>query len=215
MNILLGVTASVAATLTTKLCKQLKELGNVKVVLTNNSLHFVDYFSVESLFENCQTQSLGDFSKDIFTDNDEWSFGQYKKSTDILHIRLREWADVLLIAPLTANTLAKISNGICDNLLTSIFCAWDDKKSIILAPAMNTHMWENKCTDYNVDKLNRLYSGDTLTCFFSEDVVEKCRLYWLMPVNKKLACGDIGVGAMAPINLIIKTIKKIKCKKQI
>lgn len=59
---------------------------------------------------------------------------------------MRKWADLLLIAPLDANTLAKFSNGICDNLLTCILRCWDPKKQILLAPAMNTLMWDHPVT---------------------------------------------------------------------
>lgn len=91
-------------------------------------------------------------------DEEEWE--QWKKRGDIvLHIELRKWADCLLIAPLSANTLAKISTGICDNLLTQVCRAWDMeihkagharvgllKKPIVACPSMNTMMWEHPIT---------------------------------------------------------------------
>lgn len=64
----------------------------------------------------------------------------------IFNVELRKWADSLLIAPLDANSLAKIANGICDNLLTSIVRAWDSQRPLYFAPAMNTYMWNNSLT---------------------------------------------------------------------
>lgn len=71
----------------------------------------------------------------------------------MLHIELRKWADCFLIAPLSANTMAKIVNGLCDNLLTNVARAWDYKKLMILAPAMNTMMYDNPITGKQIKKL--------------------------------------------------------------
>jgi len=101
VNVLIAITASVASIKLTELYEMIKkEYGNVKVVSTKLALHFVP--------PDCDIL--------IMTDNDEWS--SWKQRGDpVLHIDLRNWADVLLIAPLDANTMAKIANGICDNLL--------------------------------------------------------------------------------------------------
>lgn len=102
----------------------------------------------------------------------------------ILHNELRKWADIMLIAPLSANTLAKIANGIADNLLTSIVRSWcpstfqQVKKPIIVAPAMNTFMYTHPIT---AKQLNIILSPD-----FGIEV--------LKPVEKILVCGDIGMG---------------------
>lgn len=74
------------------------------------------------------------------TDKDEWESWKLK-GDKVLHIELRKWAHIMLIAPLSANSLAKISNGLCDNLLMSIVRAWDFNKPFIVAPAMNTYMY--------------------------------------------------------------------------
>ena len=91
----------------------------------------------------------------IFEDQDEYIC--WKDRGDIvLHIELRDIAEMLVVAPLSANTLAKFSNGICDNLLTNIFRAWAYKKingiwmiqkPILVAPAMNTNMYEHPITE--------------------------------------------------------------------
>ena len=69
------------------------------------------------------------------------------------HIEQRAWADLFLIAPLSANTLAKLSTGQCDNLLTCVARAWDFTKPIVAAPAMNTHMWTHPITRPQLDTL--------------------------------------------------------------
>jgi len=203
MNILLGITASVAATLTPKLYKQLSGLGNVKVVYTKDGLHFFDYW------EFAHIATSDDFcDKVIFSDNDEWNFSHYNKSTDILHIRLRDWADVFVIAPLTANTLAKISNGICDNLLTCTFRAWGDVKPIVIAPAMNTEMWLSKVTGLNISNLKQIKTVwyDKREYGVSASAA-KANLFCVTPISKKLACGQEGVGAMAQIDDIVGTVR--------
>ena len=129
-NILLGVTGSVAAILTPKLIEALKNIGEVKVIFTDTAYNFVHGHII-----NCQ----------IYNDRSEWH--EFEKVGDpILHIELRKWADVMLIAPCTMNTLAKISCGLCDNLLTNTVRAWDFKKPIFLSPACNTLMWNNDLT---------------------------------------------------------------------
>ncbi|KAJ8458025.1 hypothetical protein OPV22_030951 [Ensete ventricosum] len=132
----------------------------VRAVATKSSLHFLDKAS---------------FPRDVilYTDDDEWS--SWKKIGDgVLHIELRKWADIMVIAPLSANTLAKIAGGLCDNLLTCIVRAWDYSKPIFVAPAMNTLMWNNPFTKRHLDAINEL--GVNL----------------IPPVTKRLACGDYG-----------------------
>jgi len=182
VNILLGLTGSVASTLAPKIVKKLQELGEVRVVCTDSSINFFDDMELEKL---CK----------IYTDRDEWTFGDhrpvYQKDDPVLHIELRDWADVLVIAPLSANTLAKMTNGICDNLLTSIYRAWRPHKPVIVAPAMNTQMWENVITKVQVTTLTQMG-----------------RVYVVQPVKKVLACGEEGMGAMAHIDTIHDKIKK-------
>ncbi|KAJ8610311.1 hypothetical protein MRB53_038607 [Persea americana] len=118
-----------------------------------------------------------------------------------MHIELRRWADVLVIAPLSANTLAKISNGICDNLLTCVVRAWEvhdqngdiEQKLIYVAPAMNTAMWHHPVTAKHL-----------------EDMGADRTLHWIrpiMPISKELACKDVGDGAMAEWSSILEMIE--------
>jgi phosphopantothenoylcysteine decarboxylase len=183
MNILLGVTGSAAASLTPKLIKSLSKLAVVQAIMTNSAYHFVD---------DCIDLGMFNYLT-MWNDKDEWPNKLWKKGDDILHIKLRDWADVLVIAPLTANTLAKIANGISDNLLTTVFAAWDCNKPIICAPAMNTKMWENPTTQINVSILRNTYLN----------------LNFANPTKKKLACGEEGIGAMADISTIVKIVKQI------
>ena len=73
----------------------------------------------------------------------------------VLHIELRRWADLCLVAPLSANSLAKLSNGLADNLLTSTLRAWDLSRPVVVAPAMNTFMWEHPVTRQQLDVLTQ------------------------------------------------------------
>ena len=202
-NILLGITGSVAAIkskeLIDGLTKQLPRLVpslkdrqfEVKVVLTNNAKYFTSILN-EPHNNQEQENLLHNF---VFQDSDEWnnSSGMFHRGDKVLHIELRKWAHLFLVAPLDANTLAKMSNGTCDNLLTCILRCWDPQKPLLLAPAMNTMMWEHPITLEQLKKINSW--GFNLT------VIE--------PVSKLLACGDFGNGAMESVEEIIKTVGKI------
>ena len=176
MNILLGLTGSVASTIGWKVYEALSKLGPVKIILTERAKHFWHTYG------NVLEPGV------IHVDADEW--GTYKRGDPILHIELRKWADILVIAPLSANTMAKMANGLCDNLLTSVMRAWDYKKPVFIAPAMNTQMWKHPVTELHSTALQRW------------------GVYVVYPQNKTLACGDVGVGAMADIAEIIKTMNE-------
>ena len=171
-RVLLSVSGSVAAIKTLELYTLLKKSSDVKIIATKPGMHFID--GIEK----------GEEPMPIYLDGMEWESWK-AKGDDVLHIILRNWADINIIAPLSANTLAKVANGICDNLLTSVVRAWDFKKPIIIAPAMNTLMWENPFTQKHLD-----------TC-------QEMGFKVVPPVSKKLACGDVGMGAMAdPLEIV-------------
>ncbi|CAH8852893.1 unnamed protein product [Trichobilharzia szidati] len=196
-KLLLGVTGSVAAIKIPNLIEKLQQLGfEIRLVVTKNALNFI---SVNSL------------SIPVYTDDDEWS--SWKEHGDsVLHIQLRNWADILLIAPMSANSLAKMSCGIADNLLTTIVRAWwwwsppstidnDDNNSgvsighlkpVYFAPAMNTAMWHHPFTSEQIERLTE-------------------KLHWkcIQPIKKKLFCGDIGIGAMAEVEEIVNCVKPV------
>ncbi|XP_073143056.1 phosphopantothenoylcysteine decarboxylase-like [Henckelia pumila] len=174
-RILLAASGSVAAIKFANICHCFSEWAEVKAVATKASKHFID------------TASL---PKDVtlYTDEDEWSTWN-KLGDSVLHIELRRWADIMVIAPLSANTLGKIAGGLCDNLLTCIIRAWDFSKPMFVAPAMNTFMWNNPFTERHLM------------------VIDDLGISLIPPVSKRLACGDYGNGAMAEPSLIYSTIR--------
>ena len=109
----------------------------------------------------------------------------------VLHIELRNWADVFVIAPLDANTLGKLAHGMCDNLLTCIARAWDIEKPLLFCPAMNTVMWHHPSTKRNINILKEFGYKE------------------IPPVSKHLACGEEGIGAMANIKDIVQHIADV------
>ncbi|KAK3818799.1 MAG: flavoprotein [Benniella sp.] len=178
-RILIGATGSVASVKIPIIVKTLLEeagdLVEVKVVTTNAALHFFN---------------SKDVLAEVLTDQDEWNAWQ-KMSDPVMHIELRNWADMFIICPLDANTLAKIAQGLCDNLITCILRAWDERRPVIVCPAMNTNMWNHKFTAIHLS---------TLTDVLNYHVIP--------PISKLLACGDLGIGAMAEYRTIVDEIKK-------
>ena len=130
-TIILGITGGIAAY---KICSLIrlykKAKANVKVVLTPSALNFVTKLTLETLSNN-----------EVYVENFE------KEEFKPGHISLADEGDIFVIAPATANTISKLANGIADNLLLSTACAF--KKSFLLAPAMNTGMWENEFIQEN------------------------------------------------------------------
>ncbi|KAL8816990.1 MAG: hypothetical protein Q9191_008231 [Dirinaria sp. TL-2023a] len=142
----------------------------------------------------------------IHQDEDEWST-PWVRGGGILHIELRRWAHLLVIAPLSANTMAKMTAGIADNLLLSVVRAWDTTgeidghgkiKTIIVAPAMNTAMWRHPITKKQIKILEEEW-GLVSTI---EGWIEV-----LKPVEKTLACGDAGDGAMREWTEIVSIVE--------
>uniref|UniRef100_A0A3Q4MXQ3 Phosphopantothenoylcysteine decarboxylase n=1 Tax=Neolamprologus brichardi TaxID=32507 RepID=A0A3Q4MXQ3_NEOBR len=170
-NVLVGVTGSVAALKLPFMVSQLLELSgvDVRVVTTEHAKHF--YNSAE-------------VSVKIYSDKDEWELWK-QRSDPVLHIELRRWADLLVIAPLDANTLGKIASGICDNLLTCVVRAWDTSRPLLFCPAMNTAMWLHPITAQQVSRLKE-FGYVEIPC-----------------IAKKLVCGDEGKGAMAEVSTIV------------
>ncbi|CAM6094235.1 unnamed protein product [Calypogeia fissa] len=174
-RILLAASGSVAAIKFGILAQSLCDWADVKAIATKSALHFIDRASLPT-------------SVTLYTDEEEWSSWN-KIGDEVLHIELRRWADALVIAPLSANTLAKVAGGLCDNLLTCVVRAWDFQKPLFVAPAMNTFMWDSPFTRRHVASAQDL--GITL----------------ISPISKKLACGDIGNGAMEEPSMIDATLR--------
>ncbi len=176
MKLLIGITSSIAAYRLPHLVSQLSKLNfEIKTIVTEKAKAFV------------APQALAVMSQNpCYDDHAEW--GQTEK---VIHIELAKWCEAMLIAPLTANTLAKIANGLCDNLLTSTVRALGDTP-LVLAPAMNTRMWENPLTAHQLKEIERFY-----------------RLTVIPPVAKRLADGDTGMGGLADDQTIIDVLQKL------
>jgi phosphopantothenoylcysteine decarboxylase len=214
-KILLGVTGSVAAIKTPILYRLLREADyQVKVVATQASLYFFDPAELDGSDGHRNPQV-------VVLDGDEWpgrdQGRRWQRDDPVLHIELRRWADLLLIAPLDANTLAKLAAGLADNCLTCVYRAWDRSRPIVLAPAMNTLMWEHPLTAAHLQQIATLAGGairlpptaNNLEALIA-DTNRGCP--WLRivpPVSKQLACGDAGMGALAAAEEIVAAVQTL------
>lgn len=204
-RLILGVTGSVAAVRTPALFAALRAQGHeVRVVATEPSLHFFD------------PADLGPREADggpLYRDSDEWPSTRWRRDDPVLHIEFRNWADLLILAPLDANSLGKIALGLCDNFLTCLVRAWDFSKPMILAPAMNTLMWQNPATKRHLRLLLEDHGDGCQGTDWSLDQVDAVfathapNLVLVPPQSKRLACGDIGVGAMAEVATIAELVR--------
>ena len=172
-NILLGVTGGIAAYKIANLASMLKKQGaNVKVIMTENACQFITPMTFETLT-----------AQKVYTDTFDRNF-EFK----VDHIELGKWADVFLIAPATANVIGKLANGIADDMLTTTALAM--RCPIVVSPAMNTAMFENKVVKHNIMQL-RTYGMDII-----------------LPASGHLACGDTGAGKMPEPEMFLEYIKR-------
>jgi phosphopantothenoylcysteine decarboxylase len=211
-NVLLGVTGSVAAIKAPLLYAALRQQGHaVRVVATRPSLYFFDPAELDPL----QGPPPARNPEVVSLDEDEWP-GQdagrrWQRSEAVLHITLRRWADLFAIAPLDANTLAKLAGGLADNCLTCVWRAWEPGRPVVLAPAMNTLMWEHPLTARHLRQLAQdeglAPPGDLSLDALVGWMNRHCRrLRVVAPVTRVLACGDEGVGALAPPEQIVAVV---------
>ena len=172
-SIIIGVSGGIAAYKTAYLVSALsKTEADVNVIMTKNACEFISPLVFETLTGNkCYV--------DTFDRNFKF---------DVEHISLAKKADIFMIAPATANVIAKIANGIADDMLTTTFLASKCKK--IVSPAMNTAMFQNQITQDNIAKLKKYEIG----------VVE--------PQNGLLACGDTGAGKMPEPDFLFDVIER-------
>jgi phosphopantothenoylcysteine decarboxylase len=215
-NVLLGVTGSVAALRTPSFVQHLRAEGHaVRVVATQAALYFFDPLALDPLPGNPPRRN-----PDILVlDADEWpgraEGRRWERDEPVLHIELRRWADLLLIAPLDANTLAKLANGLADNCLTCVWRAWEWARPVVLAPAMNTLMWENPATRRHLRQIAEdAGAGFGLAGLGSDSLIERINAYCptlrvVAPVSKKLACGDVGVGGIAPPEELLVAVRAL------
>ncbi|CAE7203456.1 HAL3B [Symbiodinium natans] len=185
-------TGSVASVKIPELVEKLSKLAEVTVILTApgevmTSQRVAGRYAPEHFraWEALQRSGVH-----VLRDDDEWMGYENISSDSVVHIELRRWADVALVAPCSANTLAKLALGLCDNLATCFLRAWDPDKPLLIAPAMNTLMWEHPSTLQHLTTLQA--RGSTI----------------IPPVSKTLACGDVGRGALAPVSEILQAVEK-------
>ena len=178
-NILLGVTGGIAAYKVVDLASKLKSAGaNIKTVMTQNACRFVGPLSFEAVT-----------GSEVFTSM--WTAPEQYK---IGHIALTDWTEIVVIAPASANMIAKVANGICDDLLSTVLCAsWSLAKhgKAIIAPAMNTKMWENPIVQKNIE------------------TIKEAGYQFVGPGSGRLACGTTGIGRMSEPQEILEAIEKI------
>jgi len=200
---------------TPALCRALRQTGHeVKVAATTPALSFFDPAQLDE-FPDAEPALPVRGQGALYLDADEWPQGRlFQVGEPVLHIELRKWADALLIAPLDANTLAKLALGLCDNLLTCVYRAWDFSRPVLLAPAMNTLMWEHPATARHLRQLLEDHGGTSPP---PRDAAEVCAainetcpaLRVIEPVSKRLACGDEGIGGLADIQQIIYAVSRL------
>ncbi len=207
-QIVLGVTGSVAALRTPALLGGLRRLGHrVRVVATEPSLHFFDPLALAP-------DPLDPPGGPVFRDVDEWAGDRWRRDDPVLHIEFRRWADLLVVAPLDANTLAKFALGLSDNFLTCLFRAWDFDKPVILAPAMNTLMWDSPVTRRHLRQLlEDRGDGRPVAAWTLDEAAEVFArhapgLVLVPPQAKRLACGDVGQGAMGEVAAIAEAVRQ-------
>ena len=170
-KVLLIICGGIAAYKSLELIRLLKKNGaNIKTILTKSGSEFVTPLSITSLSQSKVYQ-------DLFSLEDE---------TEMDHISLSRWSDLILIAPATANTISKLANGISDDLASTVALA--SNKKIFIAPAMNVRMWEHKSTKDNIKKL-KSYNYELIG-----------------PEIGDMACGEFGEGKMSEPTSILKEL---------
>jgi phosphopantothenoylcysteine decarboxylase len=228
-HVLLAASGSVATikiqNIIHRLTTSYPSLFSIRLILTRSASQFLQGQSHEQPSLSSIAQIPG--VDGIYLDEDEWSV-PWTRGAKILHIELRRWADMMVVAPLSANTLAKMVGGLCDNLLLSTMRAWDTtgildvphtitfsagedgerksvtypsesrKKRILVAPAMNTAMWVHPLTQQHMRVLEEDWG-----------VRNGGWIEVLRPIEKELACGDVGGGAMCSWETIVKRIEEL------
>ena len=168
-NILLGVSGGIAAYKSAELVRQLQAQGaNIRVIMTRGAQEFIMPLTLQALSGNPVHTQLLDSEAEL----------------GMGHIELARWADVLLIAPATADLIARLANGRADDLLTTVALATAAPK--LIAPAMNQQMWADPATANNIATLDKL------------------GMFLVGPATGEQACGDVGLGRMEQPELIVE-----------
>jgi phosphopantothenoylcysteine synthetase/decarboxylase len=176
-KILMGVTGSIAAYKTPTIASVLTKAGHdVHVVMTASAGKLVTVEALRTMSKNSV------YSGDVFQKFNEGA---------VEHIELPQSCDLVLVAPASANTIGKMANGVADDMLSTMLLAVDSNTPRLIAPAMNTAMWQNPIVQANLSKL--VDYGWTI----------------IDPVEGDLACGVTGVGALAATSDIVSAVQKI------
>lgn len=176
-QILLGVTGSIAAYKAADLCSQLGKLGaDIHVVLTHAASQFVGAATFRALTRNPVLQ-------DVFDE---------PHAKRIAHIDLAQSADLVLVAPASADILAKMAHGFADDMLSTCLLATPSSTPVLVAPAMNTVMWNHVATQHNLFTLERRYEVKIV-----------------QPGYGVLACQDVGVGKLADVSEIVRAVTNV------
>ncbi len=181
LNILLGVTGGIAAYKAIDLASKLTSAGaKVNCILTHSATKLVRAKSFEAITSQAVLTGM-------------WKNPSAGYNSEISHISLAQKADIIVIAPATANIIGKAANGIADDLLSTTLCGcWN--KPVLMAPAMNCNMWNNPAVQKNVETLIGL------------------GFYMTGPETGRLACGDEAIGRMAEPADIVEMIEQIAKK---
>lgn len=179
--VVIGVTGGIAVYKALDVISALRKKDiEVHVIMTESATKFVNPLTFQSISQNMVVT-------DMFAEPKAW---------EIQHISLAQKADLMLIAPATANIIGKVANGIADDMLSTTIMA-ASKAKVIFAPAMNTNMYQNKIVQNNIEKLKN----------FDYDFIE--------PASGRLACGDVGIGKLADVNTIVeKVLSELNDKKK-
>ena len=173
MKILVGITGGIAAYKSCELVSSAKKSGHdIRVMMTENATRFVGPTTFEALTHH-----------PVLTNN---------FSDALAHIEWAKWPDVVCIAPLTANTMAKLACGLADDALTTVLLAIPRGIPVVLGPAMNTEMWAHPTILRNRKWLN-----------------EMARYTFVEPTSKRLACGDVGPGGLAETDDLLAACERV------
>ncbi len=173
-KIILGVSGSIAAFKSADIASLLSQKGyDVSVIMTKEAEHFITPLTMQML-------SANKVYRDMFEVTDDW---------DVEHVSLAQSASLILIAPATANVIAKLACGLCDDLLTCTVLA--TRAPVLLAPAMNDAMYQHKSTQANIERLKKL------------------GYHFIGPVKGRLACGTVGLGRLSEVEDIVSASSRL------
>lgn len=174
-RITLAVTGSISAYKAADLTSQLGKLGHfVTILMTDAATQFITPLTLQALSKNL-------VHTDVMVEEDPNS---------IKHIDLAKQTDLFLVAPASAQTIAKLAHGFADNIVTAVALALPATTPKLIAPAMNTNMYQNPANQENLQRLQ------------GYGFVE------IPPRNALLACGDVGTGALATVDVILEKVSK-------